>query len=206
MQQDMVDGLLEQWRRVRPDLDPEPMAVVFRIKRLARLFERATSRSFSAHGLEPIEFSALATLRRLGAPYRMSMGQLGHALLLASGTTTNRVDRLERAGWIRRLDDPADRRGVLVELTTAGLRKVDAAVEQHLRVEAALIAALGDSQRAQLVGLLRKLVVALDEPLEPIRAELAEPDAQKAGGSRVARRARRARSPAAADTPATRGR
>lgn len=188
MQHDMVDGLLEQWRTVRPDLDCEPMAVVFRIKRLARLFERATSSSFRAHDLEPIDFSALATLRRLGAPYRMSMGQLGHALLLASGTATNRVDRLEKVGWIRRVDDPDDRRGVLVELTPQGLRKVDAAVEQHLRVEAALIAALGDHQRDQLVTLLRRLVVALDEPI-PSAAEPAEP-APRPRGRRPANRRR----------------
>ena len=164
MTEDLVDQILAQWRRARPDLDPSPMGVVFRVKRLARLFERATARSFAAHALEPGEFSALATLRRTGPPHRMSAGRLGHELLLASGSTTNRIDRLEAAGLIRRLDDPDDRRGVLVELTALGLRRVEAAVEQHLTIERELVSALSGPQQEQLVGLLRKLVVALDEP------------------------------------------
>jgi DNA-binding MarR family transcriptional regulator len=171
MTEDLVDRILAQWRRARPDLDPSPMGVVFRIKRLARLFERATARSFASHGLEPGEFGALATLRRTGPPHRMSAGRLGHELLLTSGSTTNRIDRLEAAGLIRRLDDPDDRRGVLVELTAVGLRRVEAALERHLAIERELLSALTAPQQEQLVGLLRKLVIALDEP-----AGGAEPD------------------------------
>lgn len=161
---DMVDDILDQWAKARPDLDAGPMAVVFRIKRLARLFERETARNFAAHGLEPAEFSVLATLRRTAPPHRMSAGKLGHALMLASGSTTNRIDRLEASGLIRRVDDPDDRRGVLVELTALGLRRVEAAVEHHLDIERTMISALTAPQQDQLVALLRKLVVALDTP------------------------------------------
>jgi len=159
---------------------------VFRIKRLARLFERETARNFAAHGLEPAEFSVLATLRRTDPPYRMSAGKLGHALMLASGSTTNRIDRLEASGLIRRVDDPNDRRGVLVELTALGLRRVEAAVEHHLEIERAMISALTEPQQEQLVGLLRKLVVSLDTPAEPPAASPSA-DASLAPASAAAR-------------------
>src|SRR5262245_49108923 len=164
VQRDMVDDILDQWRQARPDLDPSPMAVVFRLKRLARLFERATSRNFAAHDLDPADFAVLSTLRRTGPPHRMSAGKLGHALMLASGSTTNRIDRLEASGLIRRADDPDDRRGVLVELTALGLRRVETAVERHLAVERELLGALTEPQQDQLAGLLRRLLIALDEP------------------------------------------
>jgi DNA-binding MarR family transcriptional regulator len=164
MTPDQVDAIIEQWSTARPDLDPGPMAVVFRVKRLARLFERATAKNFAAQGLEPAEFSVLSILRRTGPPHRLSAGKLGQALMLASGSTTNRIDRLEASGLIRRVDDPDDRRGVLVELTALGLRKVEAAVEHHLEIERELVSALSGPQQEQLIGLLRKLLVSLDEP------------------------------------------
>ena len=51
---------------------------------------------------------------------RISPGALARDLDLSSGATTSRLDRLEEAGYISRLPDPEDRRGVLIELTDAG--------------------------------------------------------------------------------------
>ncbi len=48
---------------------------------------------------------------------RMSAGQLAQEAGLTSGAITAVLDRLTRAGYVRRIDDPADRRRVLVELT-----------------------------------------------------------------------------------------
>jgi DNA-binding MarR family transcriptional regulator len=67
----------------------------------------------------------LASLRRAGKPYRLTPTQLYNSLMLTSGAMTNRVDRLEAAGLVERLQDPADRRGVLVSLTKDGLKLID---------------------------------------------------------------------------------
>ncbi len=165
MKPDQVDQILAQWHRVRPDLDVAPMGIVFRVKRLARAFERATARNFANHGLEPGEFDLLATLRRAGEADRMSAGALGRALMITSGSVTNRLDGLEDRGLIRRLDDPDDRRGVLIELTPKGHRAVDAALEQHLETEQHLVDALTAAQRTQLTDLLRRLLVALGDDI-----------------------------------------
>lgn len=47
----------------------------------------------------------------------MSAGDLAEASRLTTGAITAVIDRLERAGYARRVPDPADRRRVLVELT-----------------------------------------------------------------------------------------
>ena len=72
---------------------------------------------------------------------------------------TNRIDQLERAGLVARLPDPADRRGVLVELTPKGRDLVDAVVEAHATTELRLVSVLSDEEKACLSDALRKLPV-----------------------------------------------
>jgi DNA-binding MarR family transcriptional regulator len=162
---DHVDHILAQWRHARPDVDVSPMGVVFRVKRLARVLDRATVKNFAGHGLEPGDFDVLSTLRRAGPPHRVSAGALGRALMITSGSVTNRVDGLEARELIRRADDPDDRRGVLIELTAKGLRLVDATLEHHVDTERQLLAGLTAPQQSQLADLLRRLLLALgDDP------------------------------------------
>ena len=116
------------------------------------------ARAFGTHDLESWEFDVLSALRRAGAPYELTPGQLVRQTLVTSGTMTNRVDRLTARGLVERLPDPRDRRGVLVRLTADGKAAVDGAFEALLAAEADLLADLSDRDRTQLAGLLRSLL------------------------------------------------
>jgi DNA-binding MarR family transcriptional regulator len=155
---DDVDALLDAWRRERPDLDVAPMEVLSRISRLAHHLDRRRAVAFSAHGLESWEFDVLAALRRSGEPYQLTPGQLLRETLVTSGTMTNRVDRLAARGLVNRDDHPGDRRGVLVRLTDRGRETVDAALADLLKAERAMLDALTDTERNQLLGALRSLL------------------------------------------------
>lgn len=159
---DEVDELLEAWGRERRDLDLAPVAVFSRVSRLARRLELARRDAFSAHGIEQWEFDVLAALRRAGAPYELSPGRLLRETLVTSGTMTNRIDRLEQSGLVRRQPDPQDKRGVLVTLTAAGRRQVDAALADLLASEQQLLDTLSSAQRQALAGMLRLLLAPLD--------------------------------------------
>jgi len=159
---DEVDDLVAAWRAERPDLEVQPMQVLSRVARLARHLDRARRSAFAAHDLEPWEFDVLAALRRQGRPYELSPGALLRTTLVTSGTMTNRVDRLEQAGLVRRRPDPADKRGVLVTLTPAGQARVDAALAGLLEAEQALLAPLPEPSRHTLADLLRTLLAPLD--------------------------------------------
>jgi DNA-binding MarR family transcriptional regulator len=159
---DEVDDLVAAWQAERPDLDVRPMQVLSRVSRLARHLDRERRNAFAGHELEPWEFDVLAALRRQGAPYELSPGALLRATLVTSGTMTNRIDRLEQAGLVRRRPDPQDKRGVLVTLTAAGQSRVDAALAGLLEAEQALLAGLTESGRHTLAGLLRVLLAPLD--------------------------------------------
>jgi DNA-binding MarR family transcriptional regulator len=160
-ERDGVDLILEQWRRERPDLDPSPIGVIGRISRLARELEQRLEPVYREHGLEPGWYDVLATLRRAGPPHRMRPTDFAGTLMLTSSGTTKRLDRLERAGLITRAPDPADRRGILIELTAVGRKLIDAATEAHLENERRLLSSLSESERRRLADVLRKLALGL---------------------------------------------
>jgi DNA-binding MarR family transcriptional regulator len=159
---DAVDRITAQWRRERPDLDPSPMGVIGRISRIAAVVQRELDRVFAEHDLSGADFDVLATLRRAGAPHRLTPGELSRSTMVTTGGMTKRLDRLETAGLIRREPDPRDRRGKLIELTPSGRDLVDRAVEAHLENEERLLAALPAARRRELAALLRELLASLD--------------------------------------------
>ncbi|MBI5089916.1 MAG: MarR family transcriptional regulator [Actinobacteria bacterium] len=161
---DHVDRLITQWSRERPDLELAPMATIGRLGRLHALVSRSIADVFATHGLQIGEFDVLAALRRSGEPFTMKPTDLAHVLMLSPAGMTNRVDRLEAAGWIERRSDPDDRRSSLVHLTDAGRDVVDRAVTDHVANEARLLEPLSTSERTALDTALRTLLHQFDTP------------------------------------------
>lgn len=155
---DEVDDLVEAWARERDDLDLAPVEVFSRISRLARHLDMARRDAFRAHDIEAWEFDVLAALRRAGEPYELSPGRLLRETLVTSGTMTNRVDRLVARGFVDRLPDPDDRRGVIVRLLPVGKRSVDAAFSELLEAERALLGGISPREQQRLATLLRPLL------------------------------------------------
>jgi DNA-binding MarR family transcriptional regulator len=160
---DEVDRIVAAWREERPDLDFSPLEVLSRVGRLSRILDRERRRAFSRSELEVWEFDVLAALRRAGKPYQMSPKALLQQTLVSSGTMTNRIDRLVERGLVQRLEDPNDGRGVLVEMTSAGLTRVDAAITRLVDAEAGLLDTLPKSEQKRLAVALRSLSLTLDE-------------------------------------------
>ena len=73
---------------------------------------------------------------------------------------TNRIDRLEERGLVRRAQDAEDRRGVNVSLTPKGIREINRAIQHRLEAAARSLAALSEEEQKQLAGLLRKVVLS----------------------------------------------
>ena len=154
---DEVDRIVTAWAKQRPDLNPDPMRVFSRITRLARHLDRERRQAFAGHNLEPWEFDVLSSLRRMGKPHAMSPGRLMEELLVSSGTMTNRIDRLEEKGLVKRTPSPTDRRAILVTATPAGIAAVDLAIASLLEREEQLLNCLRTAQCADLDEILREL-------------------------------------------------
>ena len=158
---DHVDSILAQWRQERPDLQVAAMGTIGRISRLSQQLVRAMAQTWLAHGLNHASFDVLATLRRAGPPYALSPGDLIASTMVTSGTMTNRIDHLEKAGWVVRVKNPDDGRGFLISLTAQGQSLIDAAVTDHVRSQANLVAVMTEEQLAQLDDLLRQFLDGL---------------------------------------------
>ena len=160
---DHVDHVLSQWAAERPDLDVSPMGVVGRLARVQRLLEAGLRTNFVAHGLDAPSFDVLATLRRNATAGGLTPAGLMRDGMVTSGAITQRLDRLEERGLVRREPSDADRRSVLVSLTDAGRALVDAALPDHVATEDRLLAGLDPAQREQLAGTLRTLLEHLGD-------------------------------------------
>ncbi len=159
---DPIDRILEQWSRERPELDSSGFAIVARLIVLGKLLERRATNALAPLDLSLWAFDVLATLRRQGAPYRLTPTELSSATMLTSGAMTNRLDRLEADGLVRREADPGDRRGVRVVLMKRGLKLVDQAIEVRFAEARSAAAELSAGDRRALKSLLRHLLVRLD--------------------------------------------
>lgn len=168
---DHVDHLLAQWHAEMPDLDPSPMAVVARVSRLGRIFDRRVEEVYAQYGLNQSQFGVLAALRRAGPPYCLSPTELYNSLLISSGAMTNRLDRLEAGGYIHRIPDPEDGRSMLVALTPAGKQLIERVLRPHYDNGRRLLSALSSDEQAQLASLLRRLLLEFEDhaPTAPAR-------------------------------------
>jgi DNA-binding MarR family transcriptional regulator len=160
---DSIEALLAEWRRERPELDPSPFGIFGRIWRLSAAMLSDAETWLAPVGLSFESFSLIVTLRRSGPPYELNPTAFYRESLLSSGAITNRIDRVEAEGLVKRLPDPNDRRGTIVRLTPKGRALADRAIKLHF---AALTEALSDidrSERAQLAKLLSKLLMSVEE-------------------------------------------
>ncbi len=164
MADDLTARQLDGWRTARPDVDVTALEVTGRLSRIGALLARRQEDVFGRLGLSRGEVGMLSALRISGSPYRLSPTRLGRGLMLSSAGVTSRVDRLERRGYLRRLPDPDDRRGVIVELTDEGLAIADAAVAAIALSDGQLIGHIPPEDARLLADLLRKVLASLELP------------------------------------------
>jgi DNA-binding MarR family transcriptional regulator len=168
----MTDAMIEDWERVRPDLDASGLGIVNRISLLAKHIERHDKRLLSRFDLQPWAYEVLAALRRQGAPYELSPTDLRRVAMLSSGAMTTRLDRLEERGLVARSLSPDDRRSFVITLTPAGLELADRAISTRLAGVERILNLIRPAEQEELAQLLRRLMVTLTDEaagiVEPI--------------------------------------
>lgn len=161
--EDSIARVLAGWQAARPDLLVEPIAITARLARLHTELGRRLETVFTRFGLRGADFAVLATLVRL-AGESVSQTRLASELGLSAGTISLRIDRLVRKGLAQRQPDPDDGRGAQISLTDRGRTMFEACAPEHLANAQELLAGLDERERAQLGGLLGKLLYTLEAP------------------------------------------
>jgi DNA-binding MarR family transcriptional regulator len=137
------------------DLDE---GLLTRLARLALLVEQALDTVTAAAGVATADYMVLGVVRRSPGG-RSSPTAICEVLGRTTGGMTLALDRLEGAGWVRRLPDPADGRRVVVELTSSGLALATRVNDALHRWERSL--AVPDAHRRRITGVLDQLADVL---------------------------------------------
>ncbi|WP_329081424.1 MarR family winged helix-turn-helix transcriptional regulator [Streptosporangium sp. NBC_01469] len=98
-------------------------------------------------GIAQTDLLCLHALNRAGAS---TAGALSSQLGRTTGAVTHMIDRLEKAGYVRRQPDPRDRRRVLVEASTSGLERIASFYEGIDARSRRLMATFSDDQLATI--------------------------------------------------------
>lgn len=126
-----------------------------------RFMESAVLATLRSHGHD-IPLNQARVFQRI-APGGSRLAELAEAAQISKQTLGSIVDQLERAGYVRRVPDPHDRRARLVTVTAKGRELVELSTPVVRQIEAAWEAHLGRDRTRQL----RRSLAALREITDP---------------------------------------
>src|SRR5207248_6184666 len=127
------------------------------------LWDRVNARLQESHELPLAFFEPLHLISRARGD-SMRVGDLARGLRITVGGTSKLVDRIERAGLIAREADPNDRRASRVKLTTAGKRKLTAALKSYEAEAASILGSvLSPDEQRQMSDYVSRLLTSIDQ-------------------------------------------
>ncbi|MDH4368174.1 MAG: MarR family transcriptional regulator [Dehalococcoidia bacterium] len=127
----------------------------FLLFRTHDLYMTCTDSIFSAYGLTTENYSTLAAIKYLGGSARV--GDLSQVLERKANSVSMIVDRMVRAGLVRRSRGKTDRREVRVSMTDKGQNAFEMAMPACLEFNHEILSPLSDGDKATLATLLRTI-------------------------------------------------
>jgi DNA-binding MarR family transcriptional regulator len=126
-----------------------------------RAMENRVIDALRAAGFD-ITTAQMKIVQRIG-PDGTRLTELAEQAQVTKQTAGFLVDQLEKAGWVERVADPADKRARLVRITERGQRAIPVASNVVAEVEAEWTAHLGQQRMTQL----RRALTQLREITDP---------------------------------------
>jgi DNA-binding MarR family transcriptional regulator len=136
---------------------PNQLGKLFRV--MARTYNKALQR----FEISSVQAHILATLWVESPGGSMTIGELQARLMLGSSTLTGAIDRMERAGLLRRLPVEGDRRAYKLAPVTWSAKKAEALMETLATTEDQVFRGLTAAERRTLSTLLTKALMPLAE-------------------------------------------
>lgn len=130
------------------------------LSRANKAINEVTNQFFQQKGINPTEFAVLELLYHKG---RQPLQKIGSKILLASGSITYVVDKLEKRGLIKRVSCPSDRRVTYAEITEEGDKFMEEIFPEHEKNLHELMNALTPSEKEIAIELLKKLGLSIKD-------------------------------------------
>ena len=128
------------------------------LSRAQKVIHECTNQFIQENGLNPTEFAVLELLYHKG---KQPLQQIGNKILLASGSITYVVDKLEGRGYVKRVSSPTDRRVTYAEVSEKGTKFMDEIFPRHEKQLESLMGALSEDEKLQVIELLKKLGLSI---------------------------------------------
>ncbi|AUC84488.1 MarR family transcriptional regulator [Polaribacter sp. ALD11] len=161
-EKDVIDKLIVEWKKERPELNTEAMQIVGRIIKIGKILERRASNILRDSGIYYTDLDVLATIRRSGKPYELTPKQLMESVLITSGAMTALLDRLTKLKLVYRATDKKDGRIKLAGLTEKGISIIDEAIEVRFKEANLSVEIFNKKEHLILSSLLKKLLISLE--------------------------------------------
>ena len=155
---DLIDTLISEWKKERPELDASAMLVVGRILKLGKMLEKRMDKVLKDSPICYSDLDVLATLRRSGEPYELTPKELMGSVIITSGAMTALLNRLEKLKLIYRKVDEKDTRVKRAGLTKKGIRTIDKAIEKRFKDAHKSVKDLSKREQDAFAKLLKKMM------------------------------------------------
>lgn len=122
--------------------------------RASQSIQDRIKRDILNYGLNPSEFAVLEVLYHKG---KQTIQQIGQKVLLASGSMTYVLDKLEQKGLVKREDCPNDRRATYAVITNQGISFMEDIFPQHQEVIEQIFGVLTEQENKEMIDLIKKI-------------------------------------------------
>jgi DNA-binding MarR family transcriptional regulator len=137
---------------MQPELSFE---LIREVMATADTFLRESQRLFRPHGLTAAQYNVLNLLA--SAADGLSQREIGDVLVVDRSNVTGLIDRMEKAGRVKRSEDPADARVHRVKLTPAGRRLFNKVQPSYHAVIDQVTRGQSDVRAREVVAVLKSL-------------------------------------------------
>ncbi len=159
--EDSVDQHIARWRGRAP-FDERVEAIVTRMQFLVKHVSQAKDTAMATVGLQDFEYETLHRLGSRGLPGRATPSELATELKISPAGMTGRLDRLEKAGLVRRIRSDEDRRRVDIELTQHGREIWLEAMDLRGEAQDAMVGVLDPDAQETLSALLKQMLLHVE--------------------------------------------
>lgn len=130
------------------------------LSRAHKAISEQTNQFFQENGVNPTEFAVLELLYHKG---RQPLQKIGGKILLASGSITYVIDKLEKRGYIVRENCPTDRRITYAEISDTGKEFMARIFPEHENKLHELTNSLSKEEKEQAIELMKKLGLSIKD-------------------------------------------
>ncbi|WP_305367763.1 MarR family winged helix-turn-helix transcriptional regulator [Bacillus sp. V3B] len=142
------------------ELNDQSLKLFIVLSRAYRAMNEHVNKRIQRYGLNPTEFAVLELLYHKGD---QPLQQIGGKILLASGSMTYVIDKLEKKEYITRVACAEDRRVTFAQITQKGKKLIEQVFPSHQNEIERIMSVLSDEEKDTAIELLKRIGLSVKE-------------------------------------------